>query len=103
VFRRGRGEGRSAVGCGVLRGSSGGFYRAGGGRRRGGRNNGGDDWLLRPLRLSLKGIKGGMMGAVMAQRHPRRGAGGAVETPPGSAGVVEKTKPISGAHVPAGG
>jgi hypothetical protein len=40
-------------------GSQGGFYRAGGGRRRVGRSNGGDEWLLRPLRLSLKGIKGG--------------------------------------------
>jgi hypothetical protein len=29
AFRRRRGEGRSAVRCGVLRGSSGGFYRAG--------------------------------------------------------------------------
>jgi hypothetical protein len=44
------------------------------------------------------------MGAVMARRHPRRGAGGAgsggaVETRPGSAGMVEKTKRTSGAHV----
>jgi hypothetical protein len=51
AFRRGRGEGRSAVRCGVLRGSSGGFYRAEGGHRRGQRSNGGDEWLLRSLRL----------------------------------------------------
>jgi hypothetical protein len=48
------------------------------------------------------------MGAVMARRHPRRRAGGtgssgAVETRPGSADVVEKMKPTSGAHVLAGG
>jgi hypothetical protein len=48
------------------------------------------------------------MGAVMARRHPRRGAGGAgsddtMETRPGSAGAVEKMKPTSGAHVSAGG
>jgi hypothetical protein len=72
-------------------GPRGGFYRAGGGRRRGGRSNGGDEWLLKPLRLGLKGIKGGVMGAVMAQ------------TRSGSAGVVEKKKPTSGAHVSAGG
>jgi hypothetical protein len=41
-------------------------------------------------------------------RNPRRGAGGAgsggvVKTRPGLAGVVEKTKPTSGAHVSAGG
>jgi hypothetical protein len=35
------------------------FYRAGGGHWRGGRSNGGDEWLLRLLRLGLKGIKGG--------------------------------------------
>jgi hypothetical protein len=44
----------------------------------------------------------------MARRHPRHGVGGAgsggtVETRPGSADVVEKTKPTSGAHVSAGG
>jgi hypothetical protein len=39
-------------------GPRGGFYRAGGGRRRGDRSNGDDEWLLRPLRLGLKGIKG---------------------------------------------
>jgi hypothetical protein len=48
------------------------------------------------------------MGAVMARRHLRRGAGGAgsggvVETRPGSADTVEKTKLTSGAHVSAGG
>jgi hypothetical protein len=48
------------------------------------------------------------MGAVMAQRHLRRGAGGAgsggtVETRPGSTDAVEKMKPTSGAHVSAGG
>jgi hypothetical protein len=48
------------------------------------------------------------MGAVMARRHPRRGVGGVwsggeVETRPGSADVVEKTKLTSGAHVSAGG
>jgi hypothetical protein len=48
------------------------------------------------------------MGAVMARRHPRReagdaGSGNAVETRPGSAGVVEEMKPTSGAHVSAGG
>jgi hypothetical protein len=43
-------------------GPRGGFYRARGGRQRGGRSNGGDDWLLRPLRLGLKEIKGGVMG-----------------------------------------
>jgi hypothetical protein len=32
-FRRGRGEERGSVRCGVLRESSGGFYGAGGGRR----------------------------------------------------------------------
>jgi hypothetical protein len=47
-------------------------------------------------------------GKVMARRHPRSGAGGAgsggtVETRPGLAGAVEKTKPTSGAHVSAGG
>jgi hypothetical protein len=42
-FRRGRGEEKGAVRCGVLRGSSGGFYRAGGGRRGGGRSNGSDE------------------------------------------------------------
>jgi hypothetical protein len=44
----------------------------------------------------------------MARRHLRRGAGGAgsggaVETRPGSAGVVEKMKPTNGAHVSEGG
>jgi hypothetical protein len=39
----GRGEEKGAVRCGVLRGSSGGFYRAGGGRRGGGRSNGGGE------------------------------------------------------------
>jgi hypothetical protein len=34
-FWRGRGEEKGAVRCGVLRGSSGGFYRAEGGRREG--------------------------------------------------------------------
>jgi hypothetical protein len=55
--------------------------------------------------LGLKGIKGGSDGggAVMARRHPRRGAGGAVETRPWSAGAVEETKPTSGAHVSASG
>jgi hypothetical protein len=47
-------------------------------------------------------------GAIMAQRHPRRGAGGAgsggaVETRPGSAGAVEKKNLTSGAHVSARG
>jgi hypothetical protein len=47
-------------------------------------------------------------GAVMAQRHPRRGAGGAgsggaVETRPRSAGAVGKTNPTCGAHVSARG
>jgi hypothetical protein len=32
-FQRGRGEDKGSARCGVLRGSSGGFYRAGGGRR----------------------------------------------------------------------
>jgi hypothetical protein len=44
-----------------------------------------------------------MVGAVMAWRHPRRGAGGVVETRLGLAGAVEETKPTSGAHVSAGG
>jgi hypothetical protein len=44
------------------KGPRGGFYRAGGGRWRGGQSNGGDEWLLRPLRLGLKGIKGGVIG-----------------------------------------
>jgi hypothetical protein len=48
------------------------------------------------------------MGAVMARRHPRRGAGGvgsggAVETRPGSADALEKMKPTCGAHVSASG
>jgi hypothetical protein len=91
-------------------GPRGGFYRTGEGRQRGGRSNDDDEWLLRPLRLGLKGIQGGVMGGgvVMARRHPRRGAGGAgsgsaVETRPGSAGAVEKMKTTSGAHVSAGG
>jgi hypothetical protein len=47
------------VSCGVLRGSSGGFYRAGGGRRGGGRSNGGDEYPLRPLRLVKARFEGG--------------------------------------------
>jgi hypothetical protein len=43
-FWRGRGEEKGAVRCGVLRGSSGGFYRAGGGHRGGGRSNSGGEW-----------------------------------------------------------
>jgi hypothetical protein len=48
------------------------------------------------------------MGAVMARWHPRRkadgaGSGGAVETWPGSADAVVKTKSTSGAHVSAVG
>jgi hypothetical protein len=69
------------------------FYRAERGHQRGGRSNGGDEWLLRPLRLGLTGIKGGVMGGVMARWHPRRRAGS----------TVEKMKPTSGAHVSAGG
>jgi hypothetical protein len=57
VWERRREERGGGVEC--SRGPRGGFYRAGGGRRRGGRSNGGDEWLLRPLRLGLKGIKGG--------------------------------------------
>jgi hypothetical protein len=49
-----------------------------------------------------------MGGAVIGRWHPRCGAGGTrssgiVETRPGSADTVEKTKPRSGAHVSAGG
>jgi hypothetical protein len=59
--------------------------------------------------LGLKGIKGGVMrGAVKAQRHLRRGAGGmgrggTEKSRPGLVGVVEKMKLTSGPHVSAGG
>jgi hypothetical protein len=58
AFRHGRGEGRSAVRCGVLWGPRGGFYRVGGGQRRGGQSNGSDEWLLRPLRLVTARFEG---------------------------------------------
>jgi hypothetical protein len=59
-------------------GPRGGFYRVGGGHPRGDRSNDGDEWLLRPLRLGLKGIKGGVMRgsiglAASAARSGRRG------------------------------
>jgi hypothetical protein len=75
-------------------GPRGGFYRAGGGRRRGGQSNGGDEWLLRPLRLGLKGIKGGGVmrvgGKGSAASEARSGWHGGVTTGVGRRGAEDE-------------